>query len=260
MATKAFPNTFHERKRNSNERWESSPNKKKQTGNGSGILLIQAKIRDRSDSLDLIPACVPQSVGLEIENILHTSFGHDLGPKQPKKRSSPKKKSPRSMSTEDLPPNMLPEDYLDEVISQYFNNDSSSDDQDSRQLSRPRRRESLKNYPSDNSSNEEEEEQESDEKHDDNDNPVDNKTKIKTDEEMESEYKHIIFGAKKRKGPRIGFGSPKKNKKKTKEKSDLKPKQATPVPQSKPEKSIVKHEVKQEESKGKKKVSAAIHK
>ena len=183
MATKTFPNTFHERKRNSNERWESSPKKKKQSSNGNGILLIQAKIRDGSDSLDLIPACVPQSVGLEIENILHNSFGHDIGPKA-KRRSSPKKKSPRTMSTEDLHPNLLPEDYLDEVISQYFNNDSSSDDQDSRQVSRPRRRESIKNSPSDNSSTEEEEEEEkeveNEERNDDNDNPVDNKTKIKT--------------------------------------------------------------------------------
>ena len=40
------------------------------------------------------------------------------------------------------------------------------------------------------------------------------KNKIKTDEEIEIEYKHIIFGAKKRKGPRLGLGSPKKKKKK----------------------------------------------
>ena len=44
----------------------------------------------------------------------------------PKKKTSPqKKKSPRTLSTEDLPPNLLPEDYLDEVISQYFNSDIS---------------------------------------------------------------------------------------------------------------------------------------
>merc|ERR1712098_171060 len=48
--------------------------------------------------------------------------------------------------------------------------------------------------------------------------------KIKTDEEIEHEYKHIIFGAKKRKGPRLGLVSPKKKKKDSKGKSSHKKK------------------------------------
>merc|ERR1712066_186911 len=36
--------------------------------------LMSPKMRNRSESLDLIPACVPDSVGLEIEHILHNSF------------------------------------------------------------------------------------------------------------------------------------------------------------------------------------------
>merc|ERR1719471_1712856 len=38
--------------------------------------LMSPKMRDRSESLDLIPACVPDSVGLEIEHILHNSFNN----------------------------------------------------------------------------------------------------------------------------------------------------------------------------------------
>merc|ERR1712048_1421848 len=75
--------------------------------------------------------------------------------KPSKRRSSPhKKKSPR-MSTEDLPPNLLPEDYLDEVISQYFNNDSSSEDQANCDTAAAKtRRASLKEMLSENSTNE----------------------------------------------------------------------------------------------------------
>ena len=266
MATKTFSNnTFHDRKRNSNERWESSPKKKKQSSDGKngGILVIQAKIRDRSESLDLIPACVPQSVGLEIENILHNSFGHgkdsfDLDSKlsTAKRKRSPKKKSPRTMSTEDLPPNLLPEDYLDEVISQYFNNDSNSDDPEQSDIL-SNKRESLQTYPSDeeDTSEHEEDEDKHYDNHDTNDNVQESsKNKVKTDEEMESEYKHIIFGAKKRKGPRIGFGSPKKKKKskekvepiKLKDKTEskmMKPSENFTIPQQpKQEKSVMKQE------------------
>ena len=269
MSTKTqFVESFSSRKRNANERWESSQKKKNKNGfsfsastdfkpfgkpssvsdsrrnakeTENSFLMIKAKIhRERSESMELIPACVPESVGLEIENILHSSFGHnksyhshdsngtsDDGTKEkksPGKRSSPKKKSPRTMSTEDLPPNMLPEDYLDEVISQYFNNDSSSDDQNNTKKFSSDRRESLNKYLSDdNSSNEEDEEGDKEEvTEEEEDEPVKpSKSKIKTDEEIESEYKHIIFGAKKRKGPRLGFGSPKK-KKKSKERSETK--------------------------------------
>merc|ERR1719210_1694294 len=70
--------------------------------------------------MELIPACVPESVGFEIENILHSSFGHSKPTynletdfrnknKKPgiKKPSPQKKKSPRTLSTEDLHPNLL---------------------------------------------------------------------------------------------------------------------------------------------------------
>jgi len=201
--------------------------------------LMSPRMRDRSESMDLIPACVPDSVGLEIEHILHTSFNtgrtyldselssdmsNDTATasqrreqrKPSRRRSSPhKKKSPR-MSTEDLPPNLLPEDYLDEVISQYFNNDSSSEDQANCDTAAKTRRASLKEMLSENSTNDDEDETEEEIVPDDIPQLDDKmkKNKIKTDEEIESEYKHIIFGAKKRKGPRLGLGSPKKKKKK----------------------------------------------
>merc|ERR1711963_227874 len=205
--------------------------------------LMSPKMRDRSESIDLIPACVPDSVGLEIEHILHNSFNNsktyldselssDMSNdtvssnrrnerKANRRRSSPhKKKSPR-MSTEDLPPNLLPEDYLDEVISQYFNNDSSSEDQANCDTAAKSRRASLKEILSENSTNEEEDETEEDHVTEAQNDGTCQRNKIKTDEEIESEYKHIIFGAKKRKGPRLGFGSPKK-KKKSKERSETK--------------------------------------
>merc|ERR1711988_1682073 len=206
--------------------------------------LMSPKMRDRSESLDLIPACVPDSVGLEIEHILHNSFNNsrtyldselssDMSNdtvasnrrterKANRRRSSPhKKKSPR-MSTEDLPPNLLPEDYLDEVISQYFNNDSSSEDQANCDTAAKPRRASLKEILSENSTNEEEDETEEDYVTEAQIDGTCQRNKIKTDEEIESEYKHIIFGAKKRKGPRLGFASPKKKKKKksSKERGD----------------------------------------
>ena len=206
--------------------------------------LMSPKMRDRSESMDLIPACVPDSVGLEIEHILHSSFNNsrtyldselssDMSNdttasnrrnerKANRRRSSPhKKKSPR-MSTEDLPPNLLPEDYLDEVISQYFNNDSSSEDQANCDTAAKSRRASLKEILSENSTNEEEDETEEDYVTEAQIDGTCQRNKIKTDEEIESEYKHIIFGAKKRKGPRLGFASPKKKKKKksSKERGD----------------------------------------
>merc|ERR1719471_1119006 len=205
--------------------------------------LMSPKMRDRSESLDLIPACVPDSVGLEIEHILHNSFNNsrtyldselssDLSNdttasnrrnerKANRRRSSPHMKKGPRMSTEDLPPNLLPEDYLDEVISQYFNNDSSSEDQANCDTAAKTRRASLKEMLSENSTNEEEDETEEDYVTEAQIDGTCQRNKIKTDEEIESEYKHIIFGAKKRKGPRLGFGSPKK-KKKSKERSETK--------------------------------------
>ena len=255
------------KKRNANNVWHSGPKYKKNKNSDfsfperssekqkDGLRslrinkvsgLMSPRMRDRSESMDLIPACVPDSVGLEIEHILHNSFNtgrtyleselssdmsNDTATparrnerKPSRRRSSPhKKKSPR-MSTEDLPPNLLPEDYLDEVISQYFNNDSSSEDQANCDTAAKTRRASLKEMLSENSTNEDEDETEEEIVPDDNPQLDDNikKNKIKTDEEIESEYKHIIFGAKKRKGPRLGLGSPKKKKKKksSKERGD----------------------------------------
>merc|ERR1711936_809621 len=158
---------------------------------------------------DLIPACVPDSVGLEIEHILHNSFNNtrnyldselssDMSNdtaasnrrnerKSNRRRSSPqKKKSPR-MSTEDLPPNLLPEDYLDEVISQYFNNDSSSEDQANCDTAAKSRRASLKEILSENSTNEDEDETEEEIVPGDIpqlDEEKTKKNKIKTDEEI----------------------------------------------------------------------------
>jgi len=209
--------------------------------------LMSPRMRDRSESMDLIPACVPDSVGLEIEHILHNSFNtgrtyldselssdmsNDTATpnrrnqrKPSRRRSSPHKKKGPRMSTEDLPPNLLPEDYLDEVISQYFNNDSSSEDQANCDTAAKTRRASLKEMLSENSTNEEEDETEEEIVPEDFPQFDDKmkKNKIKTDEEIEIEYKHIIFGAKKRKGPRLGLGSPKKKKKKksSKEREDF---------------------------------------
>ena len=154
------------KKRNVNERWESSQKKRtfkfdrddSEDESGDGLVMIEARVRTerRSASMDLIPACVPESVGLEIEDIIQTNFGHNgkgynLDPdygiktkKSSKSRSPQKKASPRTMSTEDLPPNLLPEDYLDEVISQYFNDDCGKKITASR-------RESLKQLLSENS-------------------------------------------------------------------------------------------------------------
>ena len=225
------------KKRNVNERWESSQKKRtfkfdrddSEDESGDGLVMIEARVRTerRSASMDLIPACVPESVGLEIEDIIQTNFGHNgkgynLDPdygiktkKSSKSRSPQKKASPRTMSTEDLPPNLLPEDYLDEVISQYFNDDCGKKITASR-------RESLKQLLSENSSNDEEEEDLRDERvtlteEEEGGILKPARSKVKTDEELESEYKHIIFGAKKRKAPRLGFGSPKKKKKSSKD-------------------------------------------
>ena len=247
--------SFVKKKRIVNERWESSQIKRnkatfkpspevrddseseeelvKTSARGSevrktGIMIVEAKIRTerRPSSMDLIPACVPESVGFEIEDILQKNWqsdqngkGYNLDPdygikaKKSSKARSPKKKSPRTMSTEDLPPNMLPEDYLDEVISQYFNDDCG------KKISAARR-ESLKQLLSENSSNDEEDEEEDDQitlSEEGVEEKPEARNKVKTDEELESEYKHIIFGAKKRKAPRLGFGSPKKKKKSSKD-------------------------------------------
>merc|ERR1711976_243668 len=170
------------------------------------FLVIESKMRGRAESMELIPACVPESVGFEIENIIQNSFGKDYEydlPKEkklPKKRTSPqKKKSPRTLSTEDLPPNLLPEDYLDEVISQYFNSDvnHANDNATSDKTMINPSKESLAKNLSDNSDNDNDDDDENTEEEDERAIKI---NKVKTDEEIEHEYKHIIFGAKKRKG------------------------------------------------------------
>ena len=76
---------YNQRKRGPHDQWENSgrkkvkPSQKKhyQGSELSDFLMMhqQSKVRNkRSDSLDLIPACVPESVGLDIENILQNSF------------------------------------------------------------------------------------------------------------------------------------------------------------------------------------------
>lgn len=236
-----------------------------------GLLMISPRPtdtgRNRSGSLDLIPACVPESVGTEIEDIIQSGFTNEksynldselsselsaqpnISPALPpankskkkkgaKKsnsgRSSPQKakdrKNPRTKSTDDLPPNLLPEDYLDEVIGQYFNNDSSSEEE-------PRVTDKIlkkkivpvSNILSENSSDEDENEYlttnkartrppasffsmdflDDAEVSDTNNENLPN-DKIKTDLEMEAEYKHILYGGKKRKAPKIGAGKKRK--------------------------------------------------
>ena len=253
MTTKTqYSSNFH--KRNVHERWESSPRKRTKPehdfpdtsshdikhgkggkfssslGNEKKFLVIESKMRGRAESMELIPACVPESVGFEIENIIQNSFGKDYEydlPKEkklPKKRTSPqKKKSPRTLSTEDLPPNLLPEDYLDEVISQYFNSDvnHANDNATSDKTMINPSKESLAKNLSDNSDNDNDDDDENTEEEDERAIKI---NKVKTDEEIEHEYKHIIFGAKKRKGPRLGLVSPKKKKKDSKGKSGHKKK------------------------------------
>merc|ERR1711976_1076423 len=180
------------------------------------FLVIESKMRGRAESMELIPACVPESVGFEIENIIQNSFGKDYEydlPKEkklPKKGTSPqKKKSPRTLSTEDLPPNLLPEDYLDEVISQYFNSDvnHANDNATSDKTMINPSKESLAKNLSDNSDNDNDDDDENTEEEDERAIKI---NKVKTDEEIEHEYKHIIFGAKKKKDPKGKSGHKKK--------------------------------------------------
>jgi len=272
-----------------------------------GLLMISPrpteKGRKRSDSLDLIPACLPESVGIEIEDIIQSGFTNgrsynldselsselsaqpNISPALPpvnkskkkkgaKKsnsgRSSPQKgkerKNPRTKSTDDLPPNLLPEDYLDEVIGQYFNNDSSSEEEP-RVADKVLKKKlvPVSNILSENSSDEDESESlatnkvrarppasffsmdflDDAEVSDTNNENLPNE-KIKTDLEIEAEYKHILYGGKKRKAPKIGVGK-KRKKASTYKFPGEKPKKVTKAvkpnaktPQSRGKKSIEK--------------------
>ena len=82
--TTQYVTGFNEHKRGPHEKWYNSGRKKAKTSQkpylqdsevSDFLMLHQGKMREkRSDSLDVIPACVPDSVGLEIENILQNSF------------------------------------------------------------------------------------------------------------------------------------------------------------------------------------------
>ena len=147
-------------------------------------VLKAKRVTSRAASFDIIPACVPDSIGTEIDDIIQSGFitmgsnnGHDSEASQDavslssmtssmsgsgrgvlgrpgrksKRRSSGKAgsgqgsrsasrrggsggKKARQKSTDNLHPNLLPEDYLDEVIGQYFNQDEedSSGEEDAK--------------------------------------------------------------------------------------------------------------------------------
>ena len=209
-----------------------------------GLLMISPptprRTSSRAVSMDVIPACLPDSVGSEIGDILRGGFLtiSPPGPRTPRRRggrnsgrssgrSSPQKakekaKNVRTKSTEDLPPNLLPEDYLDEVIGQYFNNDSSSEEEQRLEKAKVVTKSSSNTDSEDDSSTEEgdapspkkarsrppasffsmeflEEPAHSDSTED----------KVKTDLEIEKEYRHILYG-KKRKPAKISTGKKKK--------------------------------------------------
>jgi hypothetical protein len=265
------------------------------------------KVGSRTTSFDIIPACVPDSIGTEIDDIIQSGFiimgtansssCHDSeasqdavslssmtssmsgsgrgmlgggGRKSKRGRSANKSggasgnsrsasgrrggggKKARQKSTDNLHPNLLPEDYLDEVIGQYFNQDDSSGDDDERQpvskkdesVRAADKKSRLKTTPPrkvEAESSEDErplakspplararirppasffsmdfledtcdvlewqEEEEGDLK------PLPAaRSKVKTELEIELEYKHILYGGKKRKGPKIGLVKKKK--------------------------------------------------
>jgi hypothetical protein len=204
-----------------------------------GLLMISPpapqRASSRAVSMDVIPACLPDSVGSEISDILRGGFltVSPPGPRALRRRpnrsgrSSPLKagqgpggghrekvKNSRTKSTEDLPPNLLPEDYLDEVIGQYFNADSSSEEE---QRVEP---EPVESKPQEQITDSEEESSAEDgdpagskkvrsrppasffsmdfldePAHSDNTEVPD---KVKTDLEIEKEYRHILYGKKRR--------------------------------------------------------------
>ena len=222
-----------------------------------GLLMISPttpkRASSRAVSMDVIPACLPDSVGSEIGDILRGGFLtiSPPGPRTPRRRagrgsrsgrSSPQKveaiatkeksikSSSRTKSTEDLPPNLLPEDFLDEVIGQYFNADSTSEEEQTLEAEHALEG---KSKPFTDSEDEEDSSTEDGEhtgsekgarsrppasffSMDFLDEPahsgkVDNHPeKVKTDIEIEKEYRHILFGGKKRKPTKISVGKKKK--------------------------------------------------
>ena len=224
-----------------------------------GLLMISPttpkRTSSRAVSMDVIPACLPDSVGSEIGDILRGGFLtiSPPGPRTPRRRagrgsrsgrSSPQKveavatkeksikSSSRTKSTEDLPPNLLPEDFLDEVIGQYFNADSTSEEEQTLEAEHALEGKSKPFTDSedeeDDSSNEDGEHVTGKEKRarsrppasffsmDFLDEPAhsdkgdNHPEKVKTDIEIEKEYRHILFGGKKRKPTKISVGKKKK--------------------------------------------------
>ena len=225
----------------------------------TGLLMISPptpkRASSRAVSMDVIPACLPDSVGSEIGDILRGGF-LTVSPPEPRTprrrgargsrsgRSSPQKveataavvkertvkSSSRTKSTEDLPPNLLPEDFLDEVIGQYFNADSTSEEEQA--LETPdafdlKSKAFSDSEDDDDSSTEDSEHIGSDkrarsrppasffsmdilEEPAHSDNSHSHPGKVKTDIEIEKEYRHILFGGKKRKPTKISVGKKKK--------------------------------------------------
>ena len=243
-----------------------------------GLLMIspptptstQRRSSSRAVSMDVIPACLPDSVGSEIGDILRGGFltvsppaprtprrrgGRASGRSSPQKVAKEKVKNSRTKSTEDLPPNLLPEDYLDEVIGQYFNADSSSEEE--------QRVEEAKEVVTKPSSNTDSEEDSSTEDgghtrprkarsrppasffsmdfleepaHSD---TTEQPDKVKTDLEIEKEYRHILYG-KKRRPAKISIGKKKKTSSPQKNGSE---KLKRKVNSEKPEKVVGKHKL-----------------
>ena len=222
-----------------------------------GLLMISPttpkRASSRAVSMDVIPACLPDSVGSEIGDILRGGFLtiSPPGPRTPRRRagrgsrsgrSSPQKvetvatkeksikSSSRTKSTEDLPPNLLPEDFLDEVIGQYFNADSTSEEEQTLEAEHALEGKSkpFTDSEDEEDSSAEDEEHTGSEKRarsrppasffsmDFLDEPAHSEKvnnhpeKVKTDIEIEKEYRHILFGGKKRKPTKISVGKKKK--------------------------------------------------
>ncbi|XP_023323799.1 transcription initiation factor TFIID subunit 3 [Eurytemora carolleeae] len=182
-------------------------------------------------------------LGVEIEDILQSGFdgeeGYTLSPistgstqsRLNKTKGSPvgKNKKSRNKSTDNLHPNLLPEDYLDEVIGQYFNTESSGEDEE-KETKKPVKK--SKKSDSEDSTDDDVLEAKvrlrppasfySMDFLDDLEAEVGKKEKVKTELELEVEYKHILYGGKKKKPVKLGLGKKKKKKEDSKETTESK--------------------------------------
>jgi len=241
----------------------------KNSNNSNNLLMIATRPSRRTGSIDVIPACLPDSVGgLEIEDILGGEFEAEerylLSPlstsskSKQKVGSSSKAKKARHRSTDNLHPNLLPEDYLDEVIGQYFNADSDGDAEEAtvkpakptspaatgnksvkspavaaaaiKPAKRGRKAVGRGRPPGGGRPRETDESSDSevgkrgrirppasfysmdflDEVEAEEFEVGEEGVKVKTETELEAEYRHILYGGKKKKSPKIGFGKKKK--------------------------------------------------